>query len=119
MLPFGRHLKPLARKLRSNQTDAEAALWKRLRRKQVGGAQFYRQKPIGPFIVDFYCPAARLIVEVDGGQHFTEDGLAGDGERDGFLASMELLVLRYSNREVLEQINAVVENIAREVARRV
>ena len=56
-----------ARQLRSNLTEAEIRLWSRLRRKQLDGFRFRRQQPIGPFIVDFFCPAAKLVVEVDGG----------------------------------------------------
>jgi very-short-patch-repair endonuclease len=118
MLPYARNLKPLARNLRANQTDAEQALWQKLRRKQINGAQFYRQKPLGQFIVDFYCPAARLVVEVDGGGHFTDEGAASDRERDAHLAGLELVVLRFSNLEVLANMNAVLEEIARHVAPR-
>ena len=116
MLPYARHLKPLARELRKNQTDAEAALWKNLRRKQIHDAQFYRQKPLGPFVVDFFCPAARLVVEVDGGQHFTEEGAVSDAERDVYLAGMELTVLRFSNHDVLASLNDVLDEISRHVA---
>jgi very-short-patch-repair endonuclease len=56
MLPFNRKLKPLARNLRANMTDAEQLIWSKLRKKQIGNAQFYRQKNIGHYIVDFYCP---------------------------------------------------------------
>ena len=57
-----------SRRLRTNKTDAEQALWYRIRRKQIQGVQFYRQKPLLAFIVDFYCPAAKLVIELDGGQ---------------------------------------------------
>lgn len=116
MLPYARHLKPLARKLRTDQTGAEATLWQRLRRKQLLGVQFYRQKPLGPFIVDFYCPIARLVVEVDGGQHFTAEGVVSDAERDACLGCMGLTVLRFSNLDVLAHMNDVLEEIARHVA---
>ncbi len=66
-LPFKRNIKPLARELRKNMTEAERHLWARIRGKQLNNIQFYRQKNIGNFIVDFYCPAAKLILEVDGG----------------------------------------------------
>ena len=115
MLPYAKNLKPIARKLRSNQTDAEASLWQKLRRKQVGGPQFYRQKPLGPFIVDFYCPAARIVVEVDGGQHYTDQGAASDQERDAYLGGLDLIVLRFSNLDVLKNMNAVLEEIARQI----
>ena len=55
-------------------TDAEILLWHKLRRKQLFGLQFFRQKPLGNYIVDFYCPSARLVIEIDGGQHYTEEG---------------------------------------------
>lgn len=67
MLPYSKNLKEPSRTLRKEMTDAEQALWSRLRGKQILGVQFYRQKPIGPYIVDFYAPAAKLIIEVDGG----------------------------------------------------
>ena len=74
MQPYNKSLKLPSRNLRSNMTDAEQWLWQRLRRKQILGLQFYRQKPILNFIVDFYCSAAKLVIECDGGQHYTEDG---------------------------------------------
>jgi very-short-patch-repair endonuclease len=69
MLRYNPRLKGRARSLRANLTDAEQRLWARLRRKQILGVQFYRQKPIGNYIADFYAPAAQLVVEVDGSQH--------------------------------------------------
>ena len=97
----------LARKLRSQQTDAERLLWSRLRRRQLG-VRFQRQRPIGRYIVDFYCPAAALVVEVDGGQHFLEAGRHADAIRDSFLNSRGLQVLRFDNRQVLTRIDDVV-----------
>jgi very-short-patch-repair endonuclease len=70
MLQYNARLKTIARSLRANPTDAELRLWYRLRRKQILGVQFYRQKTIGNYIVDFYAPAAKLVVEVDGAHHF-------------------------------------------------
>ncbi len=107
MKPYNRSLKQPSRELRKNMTDAERLLWSRVRRKQIKGVQFYRQKPLGNYIVDFYCPAANLVVEVDGGQHFTEEGKAKDRQRDGDLAGLGLKVLRFSNVEVLKEIDAV------------
>ncbi|MGH7000341.1 MAG: endonuclease domain-containing protein [Stellaceae bacterium] len=60
---------PVARKLRQTPTDAELRLWSHLRRKQLDGIRFRRQQPIGRYVVDFFCPEAHLIIEVDGGQH--------------------------------------------------
>ena len=75
-------------------TDSERALWERLRRKQVLAVQFYRQKPIGNYIVDFYAPKAKIVVEVDGSQHMESEQAARDLQRDAFLASQGLRVLR-------------------------
>ncbi len=69
MLNYKANLKNKARQLRKSQTDSEKALWSRLRNKQLLGIQFYRQKPIGEHIVDFFAPKAKLVVEVDGSQH--------------------------------------------------
>ena len=119
MLPYARRLKPYSRKLRSNMTDAEQRLWHRVRRKQIEGVQFYRQKPLGPYIVDFYAPAANLVVEIDGSQHFTVEGLAADAVRDAALAKMGLRVLRFDDRQVLLEMEAVLAEIWRVVVGRV
>jgi very-short-patch-repair endonuclease len=114
--PYQARLKPLARDLRSNLTDAEQLLWHHLRRKQLHGVQFYRQKPLGPYIVDFYAPAAKLVVEVDGAQHLTNEGQSEDTQRDDALASIGLTVLRFDNRQVLMETNAVLSVIEKHVA---
>lgn len=111
MLPYNKNLKPLARKLRTNMTDAERLIWSKIRRKQIHGVQFYRQKNIGPYIVDFYCPAAKLIVEIDGGQHYEDEGMKKDETRDQYLEKQGLMDLRFSNLDVLKNIDAVVERI--------
>ncbi|MCP3665578.1 MAG: endonuclease domain-containing protein [Gammaproteobacteria bacterium] len=113
MLPYNSKLKTRSRKLRSSMTDAEIALWLKLRRKQLHGLQFYRQKPLGNFIVDFYCPAAQLVIEIDGGQHYTEDGAIRDGLRDAYLESLRLRVLRFSNIDVLTNMDGVIAAIVR------
>ncbi len=94
-------------------TEAEKAFWSKVRRKQLMGAPFYRQKPIGNFIVDFYCPAGRLIVEIDGGQHYQPKGAVRDAVRDAFLKSLGLAVLRFSNLDVLNNIDGVLDTIVR------
>ena len=94
-------------------TDAEIALWTKLRRKQIFGLPFYRQKPLGNFIVDFYCPAARLVIEIDGGQHYTEQGRKHDSRRDEYLNDMGLFVLRFSNLDVLGNMDGVIAEIRR------
>jgi len=92
-------------------TDAEIHIWTRVRRKQLKGHQFYRQKNIGNYIVDFYCPAAKLVVEIDGGQHFTEEGLRKDELRDRHLARLGFRVLRFTDTEVFKNTDAVIETI--------
>ncbi len=92
-------------------TDAERLLWSRIRRKQLKGYQFYRQKIIGNYIVDFYCPKTRLIIELDGGQHYSEEGRKRDKKRDAYLKNIGLKVLRFSDREVFENLNGVLEKI--------
>ena len=111
MQPYNKYLKLPSRDLRNNMTDAEQMLWQRLRRKQILGLQFYRQKPILNFIVDFYCSAAKLVIECDGGQHYTEDGLKADQIRDQALSELGLVVLRFSNRQILIETDAVVDQI--------
>ncbi|HLE02771.1 MAG TPA: endonuclease domain-containing protein [Dehalococcoidia bacterium] len=88
----------------------------RLRHKQLLGIQFYRQKPIGEYIVDFFAPRARLVVEVDGAQHLGGDHALKDRSRDRYLVSVGLRVLRFNSREVLKECDGVVEAIYRTVA---
>ena len=111
MKPYNKNLKLPSHDLRNNMTDAEQLLWRKLRRKQILGLQFYRQKPILNFIVDFYCPAANLVIECDGGQHYTAEGLEADRARDQALAQLGLNVLRFDNRQILTEIDAMVEQI--------
>jgi very-short-patch-repair endonuclease len=113
MLKYNAHLKDKARQLRKNLTDSEAALWSRLRNKQLLGIQFYRQKPIGEYIVDFFAPRAKLVVEVDGSQHMEGDQALKDRARDGYMVLLGLKVLRFNSREVLKESDAVVEAIYR------
>jgi very-short-patch-repair endonuclease len=113
MLPFNRKLKIVARGLRQNMTDAERTLWSRIRRKQIRGFQFYRQKNIGDYIVDFYCPRGKLIIEVDGGQHYCAEKASGDRKRDRHLWGLRFRVMRFSDREVLRDIDSVAEAIWR------
>jgi very-short-patch-repair endonuclease len=111
MLFYDKKLKGLSQHLRVNMTDAENRLWSKLRRKQLRGHQFYRQKIIGKYIVDFYCPKANLVIELDGGQHYSETGKANDRTRDDVLTEMGIKVLRFSDRDVIEDIGGVMEGI--------
>ena len=111
MLKYNHTLKSNARRLRIDMTDAEQRLWFRLRRKQVMNTQFYRQKPIGNYIVDFYAPAVKLVVEIDGGQHFEDEHQSRDEQRDTCLTKLGLHVLRFDNLQVLQETDAVLESI--------
>lgn len=108
---YNQKLRQSARELRKNMTDAERKLWKHIRRKQIEGLQFYRQRPVGNYIVDFYCPDAGVVIEVDGGQHYTGKENEADKKRDDFMNSVGLDVLRFSNIEVLQNIEGVVDHI--------
>ncbi len=111
MLRYRQTLKSKAQDLRGELTEAEQVLWGRLCRKQMLGVQFYRQKPIGNYIVDFYTAKAKLVVEVDGSQHLTDLGMGRDRKRDEFLKRQGLLVLRFNDSEVLRETDGVVEAI--------
>jgi very-short-patch-repair endonuclease len=111
MLPYDKRLRSVSQNLRKGATDAERYLWSRLRGKQLKGLQFYRQKVLGRYIVDFYCPKAQLVVELDGGQHYETAGRERDKVRDKALKELGLTVLRFSDRDVLEKTNAVIEKI--------
>src|SRR5580692_11066238 len=95
-----------ARKLRGTPTDAEIRLWSRLRRKQLDGFRFRRQQPIGRYIVDFFCPEAKLIIEVDGGQHADEDS-----KRSDWLTERGYRVIRFWNNDVLANTEGVLLSI--------
>ena len=96
-------------------TNAEILLWSRIKRKQIKETQFYRQKPIGNYITDFYCPKAKLIIEIDGSQHYEEKGIKKDKIRDEYFKSLGLKVLRFTNLDVLKNLNGVLEKIYEEV----
>jgi very-short-patch-repair endonuclease len=93
-------------------TKAERTIWYGLRAHRLEGAGFRRQTPIGPYIIDFISHAAKLIIEIDGGQHFDDAGEARDKRRDAFLASKGFRVLRFSNHDVMTNRVGVLETIA-------
>jgi very-short-patch-repair endonuclease len=102
-----------ARRLRSDATDAERALWRRLRSRSLDGHKFVRQEPVGPYTVDFICREARLVIEVDGGQHADN---RHDVVRDQWLTSHNYRVLRFWNNDVLGNVAGVLETIATALA---
>jgi very-short-patch-repair endonuclease len=111
MLSYNKSPKEYSGQLRRNITDAENLLSTRIRNKQLKGYQFYRQKIIDNYIVDFYCSRANLIIEVDGGHHYEDKTKEKDKARDDYLKNVGLRVLRFSDREVFENLNGVMEKI--------
>ena len=100
-----------ARALRSNATEAERNLWQRLRNRQLGGWKFRRQHPVGPYVADFACVEAQLIVELDGGQHFEPEAQIADERRTEALRKLGFSVLRFDNRQALAETDAVLTAI--------
>ena len=113
MKPYNKNLKQASRDLRKNMTEAEQLLWSRLRNKQILGLQFYRQKLLLNYIVDFYCPSANLVIECDGGQHYTDESLEADRIRDEALDQTRLKVMRFDNGKVMGRIDDVVDLVYR------
>ena len=111
MLYYNGSLIKLSQNLRCKPTDAERKLWSKLRLKQLNGYQFYRQRVIGNYIVDFCSPVLKLVIEVDGSQHYTSEGITADKIRDSYLEDCGFKVLRYNDYEVLTNIEGVFENI--------
>lgn len=111
MLNYRYDLKQKARVLRSTMTDAEEKLWFHLRRKQILGVQFYRQKSVGKYIVDFLAPSVGLVIEADGGQH--AEAMDHDKRRTVFLTSAGLHVMRFNNLQILNQTQDVLDMIYR------
>ena len=104
-----------ARSLRKNLTDAEQKLWHQIRGKQLSGVQFYRQRPLGPFIADFWAPSIKLVVEVDGSQHHEPEGQEQDASRDAWFKRQGISVVRYNNHQVLTETEAVVEDLLQKI----
>jgi very-short-patch-repair endonuclease len=101
-----------AKRLRQEQTSAEKLLWQKLRNKQLQDLKFYRQKVFVRYIADFYCPELKLIIEIDGETHWSEEEKAYDAERNRWFLSQGFTVLRFTNLEIYHNMNAVLEKIA-------
>ena len=97
----------IRRELRNNLTQAEALLWTNLKNSRLDGKNFRRQHGIGPYIADFYCSECRLIVELDGARHFDILAQERDNVRTNFLDSVGIRVIRFENREVMENLELV------------
>ena len=109
-----RELQERARELRRNMTPAEKILWEKLRHNQLNGLQFRRQQIINPFIVDFYCHKATLVVEVDGDIHDLQH--EEDAQREKALRELGLKIIRFRNDEVLNNLRTVVEKIREQLS---
>ena len=112
MLHNRKYLKENRRELRNNLTPAEAELWKYLKNGQLGNRKFRRQHSVGNFILDFYCPSERLAIEMDGQVHYNSVSVGFDQERDQKLKALEIKVLRFENRDVFLQLDAVLQEIS-------
>jgi very-short-patch-repair endonuclease len=112
-LRYENSLIPFAKQLRRNMTPQEKHLWYEV----LSGfsPRFQRQKVIGRFVADFYCHKARLVVEIDGGQHYTEEGLTHDADRSETLNRLGLRIIRFSNRDIDENIEGVYDEITEAV----
>ena len=110
-------LTQLARELRKNQTKEEAKLWYQFLRKYP--VRIHRQYVIGNYIADFYCHKARLVIELDGSQHYDPENMEKDRKRTQYMEKEGIYVMRISNRDVLEQFRAVCEFIDRTIKNRI
>lgn len=97
--------------LRSNMTRPEQIIWVHLRKKRLGGYKFRRQFGIGKYIVDFYCPKLKLAVEVDGDSHYTDRAIKYDQERDQWINSLGITIIRFTNLDVTTNIEEVINTI--------
>ena len=105
-----------AKALRKNSTDVERILWQKLRNRQLGGYKFKRQVPIGSYIVDFMCASARLVVELDGGQHNEQQ--AYDQRRTHYLKTKSFKVIRFWNNEVIENLSGILDTLTLALSQR-
>jgi len=112
------NLRSNARTLRKNSTDAERLLWAALRDHRLNGAGFRRQVPIKSYIADFVCHAAKLVIELDGGQHFSDKAEQTDAMRSAAIEALGFKVLRFGNNDVMSNRAGILETIAAAVAER-
>ncbi len=115
-LPYNPNLTTRARTNRKNPTPAETTIWQKLlRNRQFHGYKFLRQKPIGPYIADFYCAELKLVVEIDGDSHAEQE--AYDAERSAYLARQGICVLRYTNIDVSQQLEGIHDDLSNHLER--
>jgi very-short-patch-repair endonuclease len=102
-------------KLRNNMTKAEKMLWDKIKGKQIESCKFRRQYSVAQFIIDFYCPELKLAIEIDGESHFQEDAVKYDQQRQIFIESAGIIFLRFTNNEVFENLNSILEIITEKI----
>ena len=105
---------PRRQALRGHATEPEQQVWAKLRKEQMG-VKFRRQHGIGHYIVDFYCPARQIVIEIDGESHFSEQGKQYDQQRDAYLQGVGLRVLRFTNTQVMQELEGVFTMIQKAV----
>ena len=105
------------RELRNNLTEPERLLWNTIRSRQVNGVKFRRQQSIGSYIVDFYSPSIKLVIEIDGDSHFQENAEVYDEIRSKYLISLGCHVIRFTNSDITRNINGVLEEIIETIGR--
>ena len=108
-------LKTRRQELRSTMTPAEIKLWQAIKHRQLNGLKFRRQHSIGRYIVDFYCPSAKLVVELDGAAHDSESAWRYDEQRTALISSLGLTILRFENRVIMENLDGVLSLITEHV----
>jgi very-short-patch-repair endonuclease len=112
IIPYKPHLREIASKLRNNPTDCEKKLWQHLKGKQMLGYDFDRQKPLDNYIVDFFCHDLMLAIEVDGETHFDNEGRTNqDKQRQQCLEDLGINFLRFTNEDVKQNINGILETV--------
>ena len=115
-LPYNKNLKEFSRKLRNNSTLGEILLWQKLRAGSMMNYTFNRQKPLGRYIVDFYCKPLKLVLEIDGTYHFEEEQKVKDNERQKLLEELGLYFLRFSEQQVRKDMDTVLKEIGNYIA---
>ena len=111
MLPYNKQLEPYSREQRKNMTDAEKLLWSNIRMKQLNKCQFYRQRIIGDHVVDFFSPSAKLIIEVDDSQNYSDKIAKADRIKDRYMENRGFTVLRFNDDEVMTNTAGVTRKI--------
>ena len=111
IIPYNPRLKELARKLRKNMTFSEILLWQELKRKQMLGFDFDRQRPIDEYIVDFFCKDLSLAIEIDGDSHYHDDAPEKDAIRQKRLESLGVRFLRFDDLDVKQNMGFVLDTI--------